>query len=588
MIRKLTFILLGISSYLIGISQGIRLENDIKGERLMNIIDVSQMPKSPQFTSIKFTDSRSLCDTLMKNYNSLSDKDQFEASYFINQYNYFYPDLQTNGSVQSVDSNFYSYSNESSNSNIIKFREPVLKYFYSNPHHFYSFQSRNFSIHIDPIVNLSLGHDKASDSNFFQNTRGARVSGYIDKKVYFFSQILENQTIFPAYVNEYIKDNQAIPGNGFYKPFNSKVVKSIDGWDYLNASGYMGFNVSKSVSLDFGHGRHFIGNGIRSLLLSDFANNYFYLKLNTKVWIFQYQNIFAELSAYSHRNQSGDVLIPKKYFATHYLSLKPLPQLEIGLFESVIFSRENHFELQYLNPIIFYRSIEQALGSPDNAMLGLNANVNLFKTAKVYGQVVVDEFKLNELGTGWFGNKVGFQLGGSYYNAFNVKGFDIKVESNIVRPFTYAQSRPIPTFPQYSITSYSHGNQALAHPLGANFKEYILKLSYQLNPKIYSELTYINYSKGRDDVDQNNGGNILLNTDTAISMKVYGYNIGDGLKDKVNYLNWLVSYEIMPNLNIDLNSVYRHSTLSKSIGKKELFSGNLGIRYNITPTKFEF
>ena len=80
--------------------------------------------------------------------------------------------------------------------------------------------------------------------------------------------------------------------------------------------------------MELGHGRHFIGNGMRSLLLSDFSNNYFYLKFNTRVWKLNYQNLFAELSAVSANQLPGDLLLNKKYMASHYLSFRPRKTLK--------------------------------------------------------------------------------------------------------------------------------------------------------------------------------------------------------------------------------------------------------------------
>jgi hypothetical protein len=47
--------------------------------------------------------------------------------------------------------------------------------------------------------------------------------------------------------------------------------------------------------------------------LSDFGANYLFLKLNTNVWKFNYQNIFAELTKFYPRG--GDGLLTKKYMA---------------------------------------------------------------------------------------------------------------------------------------------------------------------------------------------------------------------------------------------------------------------------------
>ena len=141
-----------------------------------------------------------------------------------------------------------------------------------------------------------------------------------------------------------------MPGAGLYKIYSSSVFEVTDGFDYLNAQAYLGFNVSEHVGIQLGHGKHYIGNGYRSLLLSDFANNYYHLKFNWRVWRFQLQNIFAELSAQSGAGR--DRLLPKKYMASHYLDYKVNKNLSFGFFETVIFNRNNQFEFQYFNPVI--------------------------------------------------------------------------------------------------------------------------------------------------------------------------------------------------------------------------------------------
>src|SRR5690606_25152298 len=81
----------------------------------------------------------------------------------------------------------------------------------------------------------------------------------------------------------------AVPGYGFYKPFKT------NGVDYFDARGYITFNVAKYIDVQFGYDKNFIGNGYRSLFLSDWGNSNLFLKLNTKIWKINYQNLFMEL-----------------------------------------------------------------------------------------------------------------------------------------------------------------------------------------------------------------------------------------------------------------------------------------------------
>jgi len=246
-------------------------------------------------------------------------------------------------------------------------KKPLLKYFYKTPANLWEIDRKDFYIRVNPIINGKAFAAK-DDDFLFLNQRGIEIRGGIDGKVFFHTSILESQARFADYVRDQIDEDQAVPGAGFYKSYKSRVVDTEDAQDFLLAQGYVGFNISKHVYAQLGHGRNFIGDGYRSMFLSDFGNNYFYLKLNARIWKFHYQTLFAELNAAGARDDIGDVLIPKKYTAMHHLSYNVTKNLNIGIFEAVIFNRNNNFELQYLNPVIFYRTVEQAVGSSDNAL----------------------------------------------------------------------------------------------------------------------------------------------------------------------------------------------------------------------------
>ena len=141
--------------------------------------------------------------------------------------------------------------------------------------------------------------------------------------------------------------------------------------------------------------------------------------------------------------------------------------------------------------MIFYRSIEQQNGSFDNSVAGLNFKANVKKQFQVYGQFLLDEFNLTEIrkGSGWWANKFGLQLGAQYVDAFGLKNLDLRLESNRVRPFTYSH--------RDSVANYTHYNQPLAHPLGANFQEWIGIARYQPTGKLMLQGKILYYNQGR-------------------------------------------------------------------------------------------
>jgi hypothetical protein len=165
------------------------------------------------------------------------------------------------------------------------------------------------------------------------------------------------------------------------------------------------------------------------MFLSDNSAPQFYLKLDTRLWKFHYQNLFMELTSLTSTDTTpGDSRLGRKYAAVHYLSYKVNPRLTFGFFESTIFNRTNDFEFQYLNPVTLYRTVEGMIGSPDNAMLGMNVSWTALKGVQLYGQFLLDELRFSEFfgGNGWWGNKYSVQAGFKYLNVLGVQHLDLQ------------------------------------------------------------------------------------------------------------------------------------------------------------------
>lgn len=454
-------------------------------------------------------------------------------------------------------------------------KKPVLKNFYKTPANLYEVHVKDFDLVVNPVIQFVLSKESNSDENLFLNTRGVSVRGRIANKIGFFSYITDNQERDPVYVRQWVTDRRAVPGQGLYKAFKGL------GYDYFDARGYFTFNVTKYIDVAFGYDKNFIGNGHRSLFLSDFGNNNLFLKLNTRIWKFNYQNLFMEL--HSATPPAATQLIPKKYAAMHHLDINVTRWLNIGLFEGVTFGRKDRFDFGYLNPIIFYRSVEQQNGSFDNSIIGLDFKANLPKRFQVYGQLMLDEFLLSEIkaNRGWWANKWGIQLGARYIDAFNVKNLDLQVEHNRVRPFAYSHYD--------SVANYTHYNQPLAHPLMANFSEFIGIARYQPAPKWLAVAKLIYYQQGRDSSSQSFGSNIFLPNGPPYRVGDYGYNIGSGWKTDVFLATFLLSYELRENLFVELNAVARkQKTTTPPITNMNSTIISFGIRWNMHRRDFDF
>ena len=316
-----------------------------------------------------------------------------------------------------------------------------------------------------------------------------------------------------------------------------------------------------------------MGNGYRSLFLSDFGDSYLFLKLKTKIWKFDYENLFMELMP--QYTKAGDKLLDRKYAAMHHLSINIGKSLNVGLFEGIIFGRKNRFDFEYLNPVIFLRHVEGTLGSPDNAVAGIDFKANAAHHFQFYGQLLLDEFHANEIlkNNGYWANKYGYQLGAKYVDAFSIKNLDLQLENNRVRPFTYSHSD--------SVANYTHYNQPLAHPLGANFQEWVGILKYQPAPKWYVDARAIYYKQGLDSAGINFGSNPFELYTTRTNN--FGYFIGTGREVKCFNASLTLSYELKENLFIEGNALFRKYT---SLPNSSSF--NIGIRWNAARRDYNY
>ena len=472
-------------------------------------------------------------------------------------------------------------------------KRPVLKYFYRDQTDFYHVQTKDFALRVNPVLLLQAGADGGEGSLSglrYVNTRGVAFEGLIDRRLGFYGFFTDNQEAVPGWVQQRIVQTNPnvtyVPHEGYAKHFKDK----FDQYDFFTARGGITYAATRHINVQLAHDRNFIGNGYRSLILSDYSAPYFFLKLNTRVWKFNYQNLFAELTARRGLSEL-DTLYPKKYLALHHLSFDVTDNFNIGLFESEVSGgRGRGLELQYLNPVIFYRAIEQNVGSTDNALLGLDFKWNIAHRGQLYGQLVLDEFKLSEIraGNGWWANKQAVQLGGKLLDVAGIRNLDLQVEVNFIRPYTYQH--------ETVYTDYQHYQQPLAHPAGANLTEVLGVLSYQPAPRLSLVAKAFYTVQGLDaratspTAFNNYGGNPLLSYNTRLME--YGNRTGQGDKSRLLHFDFTGTYQPRLNLFVDATLIVRHRTLDQStyygaVAGTEVYP-SLALRWNIAQRLHEF
>lgn len=403
------------------------------------------------------------------------------------------------------------------------------------------FRNKNTTVAINPLFQFEGG--KSSNNTIYSINRGVKIDINFNDKVFISSSMYESLSKFPTYMNHYIDSLTVVPGMG--KARNYVNGESLD---YAMPIGFIGYKPNRNFYFELGNDKNFIGNGFRSLMLSDIAYSYPYFKMQTFVGKFTFQTLWAQFVDAS-RNWQNTNGYDKKYGVFNTVSYTGFKNVEINLFQSVIWNNKDSLgnkreqEWGYFVPIIFFNSLNFNNGSPDNSVMGIDASYTIKKNTIVYGQFILDDFNVIEFlkGKGYFQNKFGVQLGIKSFKPLGLKNAFARAEFNIVRPFTYANKTPA--------VNYTHYNEALAHPLGANFKEILLDANYKVKRFLFGG-TFVIATYGADSSNSHWGKNIYK-SDYLSQTGIFSFNnkIAQGVKTNLFYANASVRYLMNPYTN---------------------------------------
>ncbi|WP_238806493.1 capsule assembly Wzi family protein [Emticicia aquatica] len=451
-------------------------------------------------------------------------------------------------------------------------KKPLLTHLLKKKSDFYYVQNKDIDLHTSPVFQFGFANDNQTNQTPFINTRGVEVRATLNQKLGFYSMFTENQIIYPEYVRQYARQFKANPYEGFTKIPKADSSKYLA--DFFSARAYITFQALKSVQIQFGHDKNFIGSGIRSMILSDFSAPYLHLKITTNIGRFQYVNLFAQmLNKQVALAVDNTEQIPPKYFSFHHLSVNVNKNLNLGIFETIVFGkRQSGFDINYLNPVILLRFVEGNLGSVDNSLAGATFKYNFKNHYSIYGQFVLDEFNVKYFKKdGWWGTKYASQIGGRYIDALGIKNLDFQAEYNLARPYIYSHYSSYSNFVNY--------NLPLAHPLGANFKELILIARYQPLKRLFVNFTSMRSIQGKDADIRNWGGDILRNYNFARPSD-YGNVIGQGQKANTRFYNLGATYMLAHNLFVDLKFQSRNVHILAETNDKKNTIFSVGLRWN--------
>lgn len=418
--------------------------------------------------------------------------------------------------------------------------------------HLIDSRTNNSTFYADVLPNFTIGRNF---TQFKETTNllgyGVQLGGTVGSKFSYNVGGFINSADFPEYLDTYINQVGIVPGQAY----NRGGLSDTKRWSYITAT--VSYTPVKYLNISAGRDRTFIGDGYRSLLLSDYASPAPFFRLTGMLGNVKYMAMWTYMNDPMNPTINNYASDKHKWAIFHYLDWNISNRVSVGFFESVIWANKfdngnsRGFDFAYINPIIFLRPVEASSGSPDNVLLGFNAKWKITNGITMYGQFVLDEFETSNFfsGNGSARNKSGVQLGFRGANLFNVQGLNYLIEGNTVKPYTYSQRSPQ--------MNYTGNSEPLAHPWGANFRELVAMLNYSY--KRFDFSGEIDYGRYGLDMNGDNYGKDLFES-YRDPVRDFGNYTGQGLTTNMLYFEGKVAYLINPksNLRIELGGIIRN------------------------------
>ncbi len=419
---------------------------------------------------------------------------------------------------------------------------------YENGRDLISLDGDRYALQVNPQYYGHLGpafHSEASgrsaNGTAWRNTRGLRLSGHVGEHLFVESRVSENQwrPVWPAFANN---TAPRVGHISFYDPG--------DPYNFFEATGVVGLR-TRHFEVRLGRDRNHWGPGQGSVFLSDFGTVYDQAQIRATLGPLQYNYLLARfLNARTESIASGPVR-PSRYGVFHHLTLHVTDNLEFDFYEGVVMGRDTTaegrtgFDPAYLNPAIVFRPVERDLGSAGNALLGVGGAWTPVAGARLYGQFLLDELRVPEIGNQWWGNKWGWMMG-LHLAEPGVSHLSVRTEVARLRPFLYGHRTPA--------SAFTHMDDLLGHPAGPNSIDVSFFLDYEPPGRWNALLNAAWTVRGRNETTAD--GEVITNygADPGISSRTrsgrYGVSMLQGVRQRQGLLEAAVAYEVLPHLRL--------------------------------------
>lgn len=425
--------------------------------------------------------------------------------------------------------------------NVMGHRVDSSKYYYwitekLYKDHFLEVKGEDFKLTADPLFQFEYGREFGDRTEYpdtvryYSNVRGVYFTGDIGSKISFWTMIQEHQAMLPQYLFRRAGATGVMSGQGRVKLDKGNVV------DYGWSQGVVSYTPVQWLNVQFGQGRHFVGHGYRSVLLSDHAVAAPFLKFSaiTRNERFQYTTWVSKLqSGVLGRDrlpaaESSESLFYWMHGRFNHASVN-LGRVQLGLFEATLFenidsSGVRPFDLLELNPVIGVNTLLRGFDGREKSIVGADVRVKLTDKGYVYGQYATDDPS---------GDRYAYQAGMRWFDVVR-KDLHLQLEYNAATAFMYMHDP--------AKLAYKHAGLGLAHPFGTHFNEVVAIADVGFGRYI-GQLKLVVGTYHRDSSATMNLGNDLLKPDVSSPQ-------GGSFSQEMTSLDATVSYLFNPHTNL--------------------------------------
>jgi hypothetical protein len=349
----------------------------------------------------------------------------------------------------------------------------------------YSLTGRNTTLNVEPILGFSASIAE-KHLPIRRQSAGFRVFGTIGNTVTYYMKAQDNLTR-GSNDTSYRFDRS----EGFVQSSNP----DPKGFDYDETEAQIGFHFGP-VNFFFEKMKNIWGYDVDgNIILSDKAPSYPQIRLQfsimdnvrlTYLHGFLYSDVLDSMGSYIDAlNGESRIVYRKKYISAHLVEYSPIPEINIALGESIVFS--DNLQPAYLIPILFYRSADHQNKSVDNAQIFCGLRYTFPGIGRLSANLFIDDLRTDKIFNKENVNIIAYSLTAKTID-LGIHNLDLTLEYTHLNPWVYTHN--------FGVTQFTSNDYYLGHWLGQNADLMYGELTYKWRSPLRTTAYFRTFRKG--------------------------------------------------------------------------------------------